>query len=79
MGAIAITGLLGIVGLPAFGELLPLALESEQAGREIQGPMALVILGGLVTSTIMSLLFLPALILRFGNPAARSLEEPTCR
>lgn len=47
--------------------LLPLALESGQAGREVQGPMALVILGGLVTSTIMSLLFLPALILRFGK------------
>lgn len=47
--------------------LLPLALESGQAGREVQGPMALVILGGLITSTIMSLLFLPALILRFGK------------
>ena len=58
--------------------LLPLALESGQAGREVQGPMALVILGGLVTSTIMSLLFLPALILRFGKPATRSQEEQTC-
>ena len=45
--------------------LLPLAFESGQAGREIQGPMAIVILGGLITSTLMSLLLLPALIWRF--------------
>ena len=45
--------------------LLPLALETGQAGREVQGPMALVILGGLISSTMMSLLFLPALILRY--------------
>lgn len=49
--------------------LLPLALESGQPGREVQGPMALVILGGLTTSTLMSLLFLPALILRYRSPA----------
>ena len=54
--------------------LLPLALESGQAGREVQGPMALVILGGLVTSTIMSLLLLPALILRFRQ--SHTLGEP---
>ena len=57
--------------------LLPLALESGQAGREVQGPMALVILGGLVTSTIMSLLFLPALILRFGKHRAGASDLPT--
>jgi CzcA family heavy metal efflux pump len=45
--------------------LFPLAVEAGQAGREVQGPMAAVILGGLVTSTIMSLLLLPALILKF--------------
>jgi len=45
--------------------LVPLALETGQAGREVQGPMALVILGGLVTSTAMSLLLLPPLVLRY--------------
>ena len=45
--------------------LLPLAIEAGQAGREVQGPMAAVILGGLVTSTVMSLMLLPALILRY--------------
>lgn len=56
--------------------LLPLALETGQAGREVQGPMALVILGGLVTSTAMSLLLLPALVLRFRHD--RMPEAPSC-
>ncbi|MFN8650841.1 MAG: efflux RND transporter permease subunit [Gemmatimonadales bacterium] len=45
--------------------LLPLALGSGDPGREIEGPMAIVILGGLATSTILSLLVLPTLALRF--------------
>jgi Cu/Ag efflux pump CusA len=47
--------------------LLPLALGSGEAGREIEGPMAIVILGGLVTSTLLNLLVLPTLALRFGR------------
>jgi CzcA family heavy metal efflux pump len=47
--------------------LLPLALGSGEAGREIEGPMAIVILGGLVTSTALNLLVLPMLALRFGR------------
>jgi len=47
--------------------LLPLALGTGEAGREIEGPMATVILGGLVTSTLLNLLVLPALALRFGR------------
>lgn len=47
--------------------LLPLALGSGAAGREIEGPMAIVILGGLVTSTALNLLVLPTLALRFGK------------
>ncbi len=46
--------------------LLPLAIGSG-AGREIEGPMALVILGGLGTSTALNLLVLPALALRYGR------------
>ncbi|HEY7684050.1 MAG TPA: efflux RND transporter permease subunit [Gemmatimonadales bacterium] len=45
--------------------LLPLALGTGDPGREIEGPMAIVILGGLVTSTALSLLVLPTLALRF--------------
>jgi len=51
--------------------LLPLALGSGKAGREIEGPMAIVILGGLVTSTLLNLLVLPAMALRFAKFAPR--------
>jgi CzcA family heavy metal efflux pump len=53
--------------------LLPLALRSGEAGCEIEGPMAVVILGGLVTSTALNLLVLPTLALRWAKwkePAA---------
>jgi CzcA family heavy metal efflux pump len=52
--------------------LLPIALGSGEAGREIEGPMALVILGGLTTSTALNLLVLPVLYrrFRFGESAA---------
>jgi Cu/Ag efflux pump CusA len=52
--------------------LLPLALGSGEAGREIEGPMAIVILGGLVTSTLLNLLVLPTLALRYGRFEARA-------
>jgi CzcA family heavy metal efflux pump len=55
--------------------LLPLALESGKPGREIEGPMAGVILGGLVTSTLLNLLVLPSLALRFGRFERQS--QPT--
>jgi Cu/Ag efflux pump CusA len=47
--------------------LLPLALGSGEAGREIEGPMAQVILGGLITSVALNLLVLPTLAFRFGR------------
>jgi Cu/Ag efflux pump CusA len=47
--------------------LLPLALGSGAPGREIEGPMAIVILGGLLTSTALNLLLLPMLCLRYGR------------
>lgn len=40
--------------------LIPLALAAEQAGNEIQSPMAVVILGGLISSTFLNLLLIPA-------------------
>ncbi|HEU5334385.1 MAG TPA: efflux RND transporter permease subunit, partial [Terriglobales bacterium] len=56
--------------------LLPLALGSGAPGREIEGPMAVIILGGLATSTALNLLVLPALALRYGRfePAANTQE-----
>jgi Cu/Ag efflux pump CusA len=47
--------------------LLPLALHSGEAGCEIEGPMAVVILGGLITSTALNLLVLPTLALRWAS------------
>ena len=50
--------------------VLPLALGSGEAGREIEGPMATVILGGLITSTTLNLLVLPALAWKWGRFSA---------
>ena len=47
--------------------LLPLALGSGQPGREIEGPMATIIVGGLITSTVLNLLILPTILYRFGR------------
>lgn len=47
--------------------LLPLVLKGDVPGNEIERPMALVILGGLVTSTLLNLFLLPALYARFGK------------
>ena len=47
--------------------LLPLALGSDQPGREIEGPMATIIVGGLITSTLLNLLILPTIMLHFGR------------
>jgi Cu/Ag efflux pump CusA len=55
--------------------LLPLALGTGEAGREIEGPMAIVIVGGLVTSTVLNLFVLPTLALRYGTFVAEAREE----
>ncbi len=65
LGPILMTALVTGLGL------LPLALGSGDPGREIEGPMAIVILGGLATSTVLTLFVLPTLALRFGRFAER--------
>jgi Cu/Ag efflux pump CusA len=47
--------------------LLPLLIYGNRPGQEIEFPMATVILGGLLTSTLLNLFVLPALYLRFGR------------
>jgi len=47
--------------------LAPLALGAAEPGREVQGPMAIVILGGLISSLLLNLFILPTLALRFGR------------
>lgn len=58
---ILMTALVTAVGL------LPIASGRADAGREIEGPMALVILGGLCSSTALNFVLLPALFRRFGR------------
>ena len=54
--------------------LVPLVVAGTIPGHEIEHPMAMVILGGLVTSTLLNLFVIPALYLRFGKGQLR--REP---
>ncbi len=54
--------------------LVPLAIGSGDPGREIEGPLAIVILGGLLTSTALTLFVLPTLALRYGRFEQRPLN-----
>ncbi|HLA80159.1 MAG TPA: efflux RND transporter permease subunit, partial [Thermoleophilia bacterium] len=54
--------------------LLPFVLFGDIPGNEIVRPMAIVILGGLVTSTLVSLHVLPALYLRYGAHREPALD-----
>jgi len=47
--------------------LIPLALGVGQPGKEIQQPMAVVILGGIITSTFLNMIVIPALFLKYGR------------
>jgi len=51
--------------------LVPLALAGQIPGNEIEHPMSLVILGGLVTSTLLNLFVIPPLYLRFASASER--------
>ncbi|HEU4460915.1 MAG TPA: efflux RND transporter permease subunit [Methylibium sp.] len=55
--------------------LAPLALGSAEPGREIEGPMATMIVGGLVSSTLLNLLVLPTVLLRFGRFGRAGVPE----
>jgi Cu/Ag efflux pump CusA len=50
--------------------LVPLVAAGRIPGHEIEYPMAIVILGGLITSTLLNLFVVPSLYLRFGKPRA---------
>jgi len=50
--------------------LVPLALGAGEPGKEIQQPMAVVILGGIVTSTFLNMIVIPALYLRYSRAEA---------
>jgi Cu/Ag efflux pump CusA len=47
--------------------MFPIAFNSDNPGREIMGPMAAIIIGGLVSSTVLNLLLLPGMLLKYGR------------
>ena len=54
--------------------LVPLVIAGNIAGHEVEHPMAIVIIGGLVTSTLLNLFVVPSLYLRYGkSPTEREL------
>jgi Cu/Ag efflux pump CusA len=58
--------------------LLPIVVGGNRPGHEIERPMAVVILSGLVTSTLLNLFLMPTLYLRYGSrPAVRRESTET--
>jgi Cu/Ag efflux pump CusA len=57
--------------------LVPLIVAGSIPGYEIEHPMAVVILGGLVTSTLLSLFVVPILYLRFGSSSGQTQSPAT--
>jgi CzcA family heavy metal efflux pump len=55
--------------------LVPLVISGNIPGHEIEYPMAIVILGGMVTSTLLNLFVVPSLYLRFGQSTQETLAE----
>jgi len=58
--------------------LVPIAIGGIKPGQEIEHPMAIVIIGGLFTSTLLTLLFMPALYWKFAKTKSqKKLENQT--
>ena len=55
--------------------LIPLAMAAGEPGKEILYPVATVIIGGLITSTLLEFLVRPALFWKFGRRAGRRVVE----
>jgi Cu/Ag efflux pump CusA len=56
--------------------LVPIVVGGSRSGQEVEHPMAVVILGGLFTSTVLNLFLLPPLYLRFGRRTAPKTVTP---
>ena len=59
--------------------LIPLVLAADQPGKEILHPVAVVILGGLATSTLLNFAVTPVIFLHFSGKAAAALVAQHCR
>jgi CzcA family heavy metal efflux pump len=55
--------------------LIPLILRAGEPGNEVQAPMGVVILGGLLSSTFLNMVVVPALYLKFGRERAHMPQE----
>lgn len=66
-----------MLGLTAGMALLPLLIAGNIPGNEIEYPMAIVIVGGLLTSEVLNLLVVPMLYLHFGKPRRERLAAPS--
>ena len=56
--------------------LVPLVIAGDLPGAEIEHPLAIVILGGLITSTLLNLFIVPSLYLRFGRGIIAAAPSP---
>jgi len=54
--------------------LVPFAITADKPGNEILSPLAIVILGGLLSSTVLNMVVLPSLYLKFGKDHATDLN-----
>jgi CzcA family heavy metal efflux pump len=59
--------------------LVPLVVAGTKPGQEIEHPMAIVILGGLITSTLVNLFIVPTLYLRFAKGKTRPSSSATAQ
>jgi multidrug efflux pump subunit AcrB len=69
---IAMTSLATVIGL------IPTAMGLER-GSEANQPLALSVVGGLTSSTVLSLFLVPVMFMFFATRTARDSEEPTAR
>ncbi|MBK8182108.1 MAG: efflux RND transporter permease subunit [Candidatus Competibacteraceae bacterium] len=67
-------GTLG-AGVAAVLGLIPLAIAAGEPGKEILQPMAVVMLAGLVSSTLLDLIYTPAFFWRWCGPVAKRLAK----
>ena len=64
-----------MTALTAALALVPIALSKGQPGKEILQPVAIVILGGLLSSTLLDIVVTPAVFRRFGRASAERLAR----
>jgi len=71
-----------MTALSAGFALLPLCFAAGEPGKEILYPVAIVIVGGLVSSTLLDCIVTPCLFYHFGRKAAAKcleIDAPACR